>query len=899
MASISHLIANLGTLTFDASWETPAPSLSSRSVTGNRFQVGNEPALRFRFSALNSKLPLVQRKDLQNRKYIAQGACSQVTAATFRAETVAVKRIIRTTYLQHEESERHQMILDKISGLQQDLEVCLHPELKRSGYFSELLGYGTEDDLPFLVMEYAECGSLLRMLYTDQTWATRRSIINDIAIGLEALHTNGFTHGDVKLENVLVFRATDGKPVAKLSDFSLATLPSSRAERESVYYGSWPWIPIECWKDERVTSLESCDIWTFAFALWRVADYRTDDSMDMLDFVPKQTQHTPESNLGDLSLFQIIHDRGSWQAQRDVFNYIRNMRDDEDSEIQNHTVKELLVAICQVSGFGCLKDVAPFKRLFDQDSQESPEANPRQDGMMSPDEAQKTLLSRFEVLLGEAAVALEERGGFSDGDVTVVAEIKDLTNHFTSLKLEAFHSNMLWSACRNGFAVAAMYLSSYFDPNERDLDCGSTPLHFLFKIPEPYMDQVAETLVACGADPDLSTNKEIPYKDQESHLILEGTPLDWSIKAGSKRAVQCLLAVGADPLVIGMSMTPLCRAVSLYRSDIIRCIMDRIGPIEKLMTADMVLCEVGFEIVYGFGPQLSAECERALLYGDHIKNAAEKALDTVLEYMREDTSHFLDILLFQTLTPEAQYTTAVPVPYLTELFIEKGAHVIFCLAAKSRPMLHRLAELWIRDGDNCETLLESLLLRFPDKFDLNVRDSGGRTALHEAAIYNSYPLIPILLRHGADIDAEDMDHCTPLALAGCMASVQAFELLLDNGAIIQLKDGNVLLQCGANPRAAFNIPGWGVVISIREDATLLRHRPELSEPTYTWQRKEWVGQDQRVADIRKIQKMLYRNCKESDYEEPDMMHIPSGGDEWYTEEFRRRACGTSDDDAGA
>lgn len=634
------------------------------------------------------------------------------------------------------------------------------------------------------------------------------------------------------------------------------------------------------------------------------------------------------------------------------------MKDDEDSEIQNHTVKELLVAVCQVSGFGCLKDVAPFKRLFDQDSQESPGVKPRQDGMMPPDEAQKVLLSRFEVLLGKAAVALEERGGFSDGDVSVVAEIKDLTNHFTSLKLDKFHFNMLWSACRNGYAVAAMYLSSFFDPNERDLDHGSTPLHLLFKIPEPYMDQVAESLVACGADPNLSTNKEIPYTDQESHLILQGTPLDWSIKAGSKRAVQCLLAVGADPLALGMSMTPLCRAVSLYRSDIIRCIMDKIGPIEKLMTADMVLCEVGFEMVYGFGPQLSAECERALLYGDDIKNAAEKALNTVLEYMREDTGHFLDILLFQTLTPEAQYTTAVPVPYLTELFIEKGAHVILRLAAKSRPMLHRLAELWIRDGDNCEALLESLLLHFPDKFDVNVRDSGGRTALHEAAIYNAYPLIPILLRHGADIDAEDTDHCTPLALAGCMASVQAFELLLGNGAIVQLKDGNVLhqsciarnptsiipfallksahrqrllqsdilegvmtsvqttplgiavhngdveavtvlLQCGANPRAAFNIPGWGVVISIREDATLLRHRPELSEPTYTWQRKEWVGQDQRVADIRKIQKLLYRNCKESDYEEPDMMHIPSGKGEpfmllqtrprrqgeWYTEGF--------------
>jgi hypothetical protein len=103
MASISHLIANLATLTFDASWEIPAPDFLSPSVTVDRFQVDNEPGLRFRFSALNSNLPLVQRKDLQSRKYIAQGACSQVIAASLGAKTVAVKRILRTTFLQHDE----------------------------------------------------------------------------------------------------------------------------------------------------------------------------------------------------------------------------------------------------------------------------------------------------------------------------------------------------------------------------------------------------------------------------------------------------------------------------------------------------------------------------------------------------------------------------------------------------------------------------------------------------------------------------------------------------------------------------------------------------------------------------------------------------------------------------
>lgn len=203
------------------------------------------------------------------------------------------------------QDEKQQQNLDKISGLQQDIEICLHPALKESGYFPELLGYGTEDDLPFLIMEYSESGSLMRMLYTDQTWATRLGVISDIAKGLNALHTNGFTHGDVKLENVLVFRGIDGTLIAKLSDFGLATLPSSGPERRSIYRGTWPWIPVERWTDDCVDNLESCDVWAFAFALWRVAQYRNDNSVERLTFVRKAPEGNQEYRLSCWSTLKV------------------------------------------------------------------------------------------------------------------------------------------------------------------------------------------------------------------------------------------------------------------------------------------------------------------------------------------------------------------------------------------------------------------------------------------------------------------------------------------------------------------------------------------------------------------------------------------------------------------
>jgi hypothetical protein len=56
------------------------------------------------------------------------------------------------------------------------------------------------------------------------------------------------------------------------------------------------------------------------------------------------------------------------------------------------------------------------------------------------------------------------------------------------------------------------------------------------------------------------------------------------------------------------------------------------------------------EILYYSGLPLSAESEGPALYGYDIKNAVNNTLDTALECIREDTSHFLDVLLYQTLT---------------------------------------------------------------------------------------------------------------------------------------------------------------------------------------------------------------------------------------------------------
>ena len=90
-----------------------------------------------------------------------------------------------------------------------------HRPLKEHANIVGLLGYGwglsRDNVLPFLVTEYADCGNLRKFLLNAvQTpvlsIVSRMKVAGGIASGLHALHSCGIAYGDIKLENVLVFR---------------------------------------------------------------------------------------------------------------------------------------------------------------------------------------------------------------------------------------------------------------------------------------------------------------------------------------------------------------------------------------------------------------------------------------------------------------------------------------------------------------------------------------------------------------------------------------------------------------------------------------------------------------------------------------------------------------------
>lgn len=122
-------------------------------------------------------------------------------------QTVAVK-VIRGRFLGND-------LIRRFNAEREILASLNHP------YIAQMIDGGTEQGVPFLVMEYVDGQSVNQ--YLDATKAdlrTRLKMLQKIALAVHAAHQNLVVHRDLKPSNVLV--TEDGIP--KLLDFGIAKL---------------------------------------------------------------------------------------------------------------------------------------------------------------------------------------------------------------------------------------------------------------------------------------------------------------------------------------------------------------------------------------------------------------------------------------------------------------------------------------------------------------------------------------------------------------------------------------------------------------------------------------------------------------------------------------------------
>ena len=149
--------------------------------------------------------------------------------------------------------------------------------------------------IPLLLLERATCnlGDFLASSAYDHTGYTDLyQICADIGAGLSGLHQGNIAHGDMKPENVLLFRCdTKSGPAwtAKLCDFGSAeskpdqilngetrhtdkNLQKKTTQSCFEYSGTPGWTPPEDLKHLDFEGLKLCDIFAYGLVLWRVFD---------------------------------------------------------------------------------------------------------------------------------------------------------------------------------------------------------------------------------------------------------------------------------------------------------------------------------------------------------------------------------------------------------------------------------------------------------------------------------------------------------------------------------------------------------------------------------------------------------------------------------------------------
>ena len=177
----------------------------------------------------------------------------------------------------------------KLEEFLRELRIMVHEPFRNHENIVRLLGIGWETNRltgdngrhtsifhwPFLVQEFAELGSLADML--DQVLVEpdiRISLCADVGRGLQALHACDVVHGDLKLENVLVFRHPERKYVAKLGDFGSVLLDlDQQSPTTTPIHRTVPWDAPESGQRMAWPDLKLTDVYSFGFLVWRTVAY--------------------------------------------------------------------------------------------------------------------------------------------------------------------------------------------------------------------------------------------------------------------------------------------------------------------------------------------------------------------------------------------------------------------------------------------------------------------------------------------------------------------------------------------------------------------------------------------------------------------------------------------------
>lgn len=170
--------------------------------------------------------------------------------------------------------------LQRVNSLLLELRIMHHGPLRDHPNILSLVGYGWNvgggSILSYILVDFCADRNLRQyLLQRDVSSIHKECLIANVATGIHALHLAGVIHGDVKLDNVLVFD-TPSAPIAKICDFghSIVIGLDSDVHRAVLFRGTNRYNPPEVFRqlEQRIprTQLTRCDIWAFGLLAWEV-----------------------------------------------------------------------------------------------------------------------------------------------------------------------------------------------------------------------------------------------------------------------------------------------------------------------------------------------------------------------------------------------------------------------------------------------------------------------------------------------------------------------------------------------------------------------------------------------------------------------------------------------------
>ncbi len=148
-----------------------------------------------------------------------------------------------------------------IQNIVNDFRIISHPSLRHHPHILDVYGFTWENEAhlpgvsvwPVIMVEFGALGTLQQCLSNRREpldMDTKLQLASGIAHGVKALHTCRIVHSDLKPDNIMVVQGSDGKLIAKLSDFGLSLILDERPSPSEWTEGTPGWMALE-WHTSR------------------------------------------------------------------------------------------------------------------------------------------------------------------------------------------------------------------------------------------------------------------------------------------------------------------------------------------------------------------------------------------------------------------------------------------------------------------------------------------------------------------------------------------------------------------------------------------------------------------------------------------------------------------------